>query len=104
MEMGGPTLPPDWPKDFRLGSQMTDRQEYWPAVDELKALFGSIHKSAGAYIKGLSDVHLDQDYPNAALHSIFKTNRDALYHIIRHESYHSGQIGLNCKMHGIKTI
>jgi len=104
MEMGGPSLPSNWPKDFRLGSQVTDRQQDWPSVDELKMHFSSIHKAAGGYIKGLSTEHLDQDYPNVAFHVVFKTNREALYHIIRHESYHAGHVGLNCKMHGIKTI
>ena len=102
--MGGPAMPEDWPRDFTLGSQTTDWQEHWPDLEFVRQTFSAVHKAASKYILALGTEQLDLDFPNANYHRIFRTNRDALYHIIRHEGYHCGQIGLICKMHNIDTI
>ncbi len=102
-EIGGPTLGAKWRK-FRIGSKEVDAQADWPSLEILKSEFMAVHKAVGTFLSTLPDQHLDLIYPDKAFHKIFKTNREALYHLIRHEAYHAGQLGLLCKVCGIKTI
>jgi hypothetical protein len=77
---------------FGKGSQPQAHPEMYPAVDEIRRIFETVHRRAIDEIEHLTDADLDE--PTAQPHRLFDTKLGALLWCSRHEMLHAGQIGL----------
>lgn len=96
---GAPGMDIPWMKEFRKG----DAGEGFEGPDfgELLQDLGRIHTHALDYIRSLDDGELEVPaYVAPARWSTVR--RKALYHIVRHESFHTGQLAWIAKAHGSK--
>ena len=94
---------PSWVEDFKLGHPAPDPYE-GPDFDALWDVFNYLHRKTIQFIRDFDEKTLDHDFPDTAAHFIFRTNRMAFYHLVRHEGYHCGQLGIICKLGGVETI
>ena len=102
--IGAPKMDVQWLDEFRISSPKTPHQERWPDKDDLLKTMDDIHESTLTFVGELTSETLDEVHPNEALHYLFKTKRQAIFHIVRHEGYHTGQIGLIAKSSGADTV
>lgn len=94
---------PAWLDDFKLGSPPADPNE-GPDFDVLWDVFNHLHRKTIQFIRDFDERILDNDFPDSTAHFIFQSNRMAFYHLVRHEGYHCGQLGIICKLGGVETI
>ena len=102
--LGAPKLGVGWLDEFKISSPHTPHQDEWPVYADLHQAMDEVHESTVEFTQSLSYETLNEVHPNEQLHHIFKTKRQALFHINRHEGYHTGQIGLIAKAYGAKTV
>lgn len=90
-----------WYDTFKIGAPAST---VYPSIDELKNTFNEVHRLSIECIRSMTTEQLDE--PNL-IDLKFKTGnskRTSIYHHIRHESIHIGQLSWLAKMHDIKTI
>ncbi|MCB0669301.1 MAG: DinB family protein [Saprospiraceae bacterium] len=92
-----------WIHEFALGTPSVD-PTHGPEFTEVWDAFNNLHRQTIQLIRRFPTSQLDQDFPDENMHFVFQSNRMAFYHLIRHEGYHSGQLGLICKGAGVQTI
>jgi DinB superfamily len=73
-----------------------------PAIDVLLKAMADVHAQALAHVRSLSDEDLAQP-AFIELMNWNTTRQKALYHFIRHESFHGGQIALIARSLGADT-
>ncbi len=56
------------------------------------------------YLKTLTDEQLEEENALGMSMGGSKALKNILYHAIRHEGTHAGQLGWLCKLHGLKTV
>lgn len=101
--LNGPTTPPElsWLKHYGInsdGSILGDPislKELWTIMEE-------VHQRSQSFVRSLTDEFLEMPAKHET--PIWKTNRDVLFHAVRHEAQHMGHISWLCKLHGNKTI
>lgn len=99
---GGPFEKFSWAKHFGPGSTGLP-PEQCPPYTEVRATFDAVHARAMAHLATLDDAALE--LPNTTGYTRFGPQmRDVIMQAIRHESYHAGQIGWLCQLHGVKTF
>ena len=97
---GGPDLDIPWVNEFRKGNG-GGNDFVGPEFGELVQDLGRIHAHVLEYIRSLSDE--DLEIPAYVAPAKWETvRRKALYHIVRHESFHTGQLAWIAKVHGSK--
>lgn len=94
---------PSWLSQFGLGSDPNAVTEA-PTFEEAYAYLNSIYKRGYELILSLSDETLDQPNLLAIRFGDDISIRKILYHQIRHEASHAGNLAWICKLNGIKTI
>lgn len=97
----GPAFEAPLLEQFHIGS----RQGSHPVELDFGALVAEIdrvHAFTLDYIQGLSEAELEEDVFLAPA-NWNTVRRKALYHVIRHESFHTGQLSWIAKVHGAKT-
>lgn len=90
-----------WYDAFKIGAPASTE---YPSIDEIKETFNEVHTHSVDFIRSMTTEQLDE--PNL-INLKFKngdTKRTSIYHHIRHESIHIGQLSWLAKMHDIKTI
>ena len=99
--LDGPEFPAPAIEKFHIGSQKGSHPVDLPFAD-LVAEMDRIHQYALNYIQGLSEEQLEEKvYVAPARWNTVR--RKALYHMIRHESFHTGQLAWIAKVHGART-
>ena len=100
---GGENIKIPWARQFGLGSVQVPEAEC-PPLEDVKAVFESVHSKAISHIASLDESFLDN---NNLINFEFdgeKSVRAMIIHAIRHEAAHAGHLGWLCKLNGIKTI
>lgn len=88
-------------KKFHIGSKKGSHPTDLP-FEELVAEMDRVHAFGMDYIQGLSEEELET--PVFIAPANWNTvRRKGLYHMIRHESFHTGQLAWIAKIHGAKT-
>lgn len=72
------------------------------AFPELLKEMGRAHSAMLGYIQGLTEADLNQEI-HIEVMNWTTSKRKALYHLIRHEGFHTGQLSWIAKVHGSKT-
>jgi hypothetical protein len=94
-------LPLPWIKHFAIRQDNQPHDEL-PDLKTLMKELENAHRNALEMIRKQSDEDLEKDaFVSPA--NWKTTRRKALYHCIRHESYHTGQLGLIAKSHNAET-
>jgi hypothetical protein len=99
----GPSVKISWAKEFGMGSDNTAKENY-PSFSKVLVSFKSVHDSTVNHIASLTDEDLDKPTKIEFNVAGIKTVRDAVIHVIRHESIHTGHLSWLCKMHGVKSV
>lgn len=95
---GGPNMDLPWLKQFRIGGNSPATFQ-GPDFHELLIEMGRVHDHCLDYIRSLSDEDLEA--PAFVAPANWNTvRRKALYHGIRHESFHTGQLSWIAQAHG----
>jgi len=92
-----------WAKLFNMGKEAPTPEECPPIEDILETSKG-IHEKVLERLRNLTPQELDQPHKVGFNIGGEGTVRDAIYHAIRHESGHAGQLGLLCKIQGLSTV
>ena len=100
---GGELVKLPWAKLFNVGAT-PPKPEDLPPIEEILAASKEVHAKVVAHVLGMSDA--DLELPHNAMVNIpaITTRRDIILHCIRHGSGHAGQLGILCKLYGLKTI
>ena len=86
-------LPEDWNARYGQGSKPTTDRSAYESKDEALEIMRDSHKRLAAAVGALDDTTLDQPFPDASLHYVFPTIRQALTQILGgHSGYHIGQL------------
>ena len=101
--MGGEMEKFSWAKLFAMGKPAPAPEEC-PPFEEVKETSIRIHEKAIEWVKTLSDTELDQAHLFGFQIGPLGTKREGLFHAIRHEAGHAGQLGILCSLHGLPTI
>ena len=97
----GPAFESPILEKFHIGSQKGSTPTDI-AFPELVAEMDRVHNFTLEYIRGLSEEELAEEvYVAPARWNT--TRKKGLYHMIRHESFHTGQLGWIAKLHGGRT-
>ena len=99
----GPSVKLSWAKEFGMGTTNT-KQDNYPDFKEVLNTFKTVHEATVSHIATLSDEDLDKPTKIEFNVAGIKTVRDAVIHVIRHESIHTGHLGWLCKLHNVKSI
>ena len=99
--LGEKALPIPWIRHFAM-KLMHEKKEDLPDVPTLMQEFERVHQRALELIRQQTDEDLEK--PTFVVPSNWHTTRKkALYHSIRHQSCHTGQLALMAKAHGAPT-
>ena len=98
-----PTVSYDWLESFSLG-QSDIGQDKMPAFGVVLEAFKEIHQQALLAIQNLDEEKLNKESTLGFNFGNGNSIREILKHAIRHESVHTGHLGLICKISGIDTI
>ena len=101
---GGPEVQPVWLNYFRIHSSFEEKMHAEIDYETIIDLFNKTHQSTLEFVRNLDDAILDEVVDDASWQDFFKNKRIALQHLIRHEAYHTGQLGWFCKIMDIETI
>jgi hypothetical protein len=93
----------DWLESFSVG-QSDSEQEGMPAFGAVLDAFKQIHLQALLAIQNLDEEVLIRESTLEFNFGNGNSVREILKHAIRHESVHTGHLGLICKISGIDTI
>lgn len=85
-------IPDDFLKLFGKGSVPDADRDKYPSPEEIRGVFGRVHKQAVKELKELPEAVLDE--PTDKPHPLFSTKFGALAFCPQHEMLHAGQIGL----------
>ena len=99
----GPSVKLSWAKEFGMGTNNTEKDNY-PAFTEVLAAFKSVHEATVSHIASLTEEDLEKPTKMEFNVAGIKTVRDAVIHVIRHESIHTGHLGWLCKLHDVKSV
>lgn len=100
---GGERVKIPWARQFGLGSQVPNKEDY-PPVNEILDMFHKVHQTAITYVATLTDEDLSKPTTNGVTFGGEDSVRAIIKHAIRHESSHAGQLGWLCKLFDVKTI
>ena len=75
-----------------------------PSESQILTAFNEIHKKSLELLRSLPDSALEEENHGDLEISARRNKRTSIMHCCRHESFHSGQIGLLLKMQGVKVI
>jgi hypothetical protein len=98
-----PLVKYDWLDSFSLG-RTDGSQEGMPDFSVVLEAFKQIHQQALFAIQTLDEESLDKESTLEFNFGNGSSIREILKHAIRHESVHTGHLGLICKISGINTI
>jgi hypothetical protein len=93
----------DWLESFSLGRN-DGLQEGMPPFSVVLDAFKQIHHQALKAIQELDEESLNKESGLGFNFGNGNSIREILKHAIRHESVHTGHLGLLCKISGISTI
>lgn len=93
----------DWFEEYGFGSN-PDEIKTKLSYDELMELLNSNRAICIDYLKTLTDEQLEEENALGMSMGGSKALKNILYHAIRHEGTHAGQLGWLCKLHGLKTV
>jgi len=79
-------------KQFGKGSVPDADPDKYPSPEEIRGVFGRVHKQAVRELEELPEAVLDE--PTDKPHPLFSTKFGALAFCSQHEMLHAGQIGL----------
>jgi hypothetical protein len=100
---GGTSITKPWYDKVKIGSPKISSREL-PSVEEIKSTFHDVHDKSIEHLKTLSTVQLDETNKLNLKFRNGDSTRISIYHHIRHEGTHVGQLSWLAKMHGSKTI
>ncbi len=100
---GGEKANIPWARQFGLGSEIPNKEDY-PPIEEIKEAFDQVHQKSIAYISRLTDEDLGKPTTNGVNFGGEDSIRAIIKHAIRHEASHAGHLGWLCKLFGVKTI
>lgn len=95
---GGEVIKYSWAKYYTRGGQGLPAHER-PPFTEVWEAFNTVHTKAIAHLQTLDEAELDR--PNPTRLPVGPQVRHVVRQAIRHESYHTGQLGWLCKLYGI---
>lgn len=98
--VGGRKSEISWLESYALGSEF--RAENEPTLEEVTTAFEAIHAESLELIRSFSDEELGEPVKMTRINN--STKRSLLYHTIRHEGIHAGQLSWICRLNGIKII
>lgn len=99
---GGPFERFSWAKHYGPGSTGLPKDQC-PPYKEVRATMDAVHERAMTHLPTLEDIVLERPN-NTGFLRFGPLMRDVLIQAIRHENYHTGQIGWLCKLYGRKTV
>ena len=100
---GGDRVKIPWARQFGLGSEIPNKEDY-PPVDEIMKMFNIVHQASIEYIKTLTEEDLAKPTTNGVSFGGEDSVRSIIKHEVRHEGTHAGHLGWLCKLYGVKTI
>ena len=100
---GGDRVKIPWARQFGLGSEIPNKEDY-PPVDEIMKMFNIVHQASIEYIKTLTEEDLAKPTTNGVSFGGEDSVRSIIKHAVRHEGTHTGHLSWLCKLYGVKTI
>jgi hypothetical protein len=95
-------LPALFLERFGKGSTPTADPAAYPAIEEIRHVFETVHRQVQIELARIDDGALDA--PPAASHTLFTTKLGALLWCAEHEMLHAGQIGLLRRLLGSQPL
>jgi len=92
-----------WLERFKIGTTLSAETDL-PSFEEVLRVFDSVHEESMHTIRALTPEELDQENFRAIGFGAAPLKRVPLYHCIRHEPVHAGQMAWICKLNGIKMF
>ena len=101
--IGGSPADIPWLGHYEFGSDGTMHE---PDLDvkELLADQKIVHTKAMDYVSNMNDAKLETENKYGLSFGDEKSVKAIIQHAIRHEASHAGQLGILCKLYGIKTV
>lgn len=100
---GGERVKIPWARQFGLGSEIPNIEDY-PDKEDIFNQFNTVHNTAIAYLKTLTEEDLAKPTTNGVNFGGEDSIRAIIKHAARHESTHAGHLGWLCKLFNVKTI
>jgi hypothetical protein len=100
---GGPGLSYPWFEKVMIGVKNIPASEL-PPFEESLAAFKAVHEAAIAHLNTLSDEDLIAPNKTGMNFGSLPDLKYTLYHHIRHDAIHIGNIGTLCKLYGLEVV
>jgi len=102
--LSGPAQDIPWLAEFGIGKSLPADRSHLPSVKEVMQALKTVHEAALAHVRSLDAAALAEDNTAGVAFGGDKSKRMVIHHVIRHEAYHTGQLGWICKMKGIEMV